>query len=58
MVTEEGWRVTGRDPLVTFLAGISRSPDVEGIGRRTGLYRLRGACVDRLRVAAGADHAP
>jgi hypothetical protein len=36
-----GFRVSGRDPLATFLTQITRIDSVEGIGRRSGLYRLR-----------------
>jgi hypothetical protein len=36
-----GHRVSGRDPLANFLAQVSRAPDVERVGSRTGMYRLR-----------------
>jgi len=38
-----GFRVSGRDPLATFLTQITRIDSVESIGRRSGLYRLRVA---------------
>jgi hypothetical protein len=40
---ESGYRVSGRDPLATFLTQITRIENVESIGRRSGLYRLRVA---------------
>ena len=37
---EAGYTVSGRDPLATFLAQVSRSPDVERVGGpRSGRYR-------------------
>ena len=36
-----GFRVSGRDPLATFLTQITRIDNVESVGRRSGLYRLR-----------------
>jgi hypothetical protein len=41
LITEAGYKVTGRNPLGTFLAQLSRSPAIEPIGHRTGRYRLR-----------------
>jgi hypothetical protein len=38
---ESGFRVSGRDPLATFLTQITRIDQVESVGRRSGLYRLR-----------------
>lgn len=38
-----GFRVHGKDPLASFLANISRSPEVEPVGKRSGQYRLRAA---------------
>ena len=38
-----GFRVSGRDPLATFLTQITRIDKVESVGRRSGLYRLRVA---------------
>lgn len=38
---ECGYRVSGKDPLATFLTQVSRIDRVEKVGRRSGLYRLR-----------------
>lgn len=38
-----GFRVNGKDPLAAFLANISRAPEVESAGPRSGQYRLRAA---------------
>lgn len=38
-----GFRIAGKDPLASFLANISRCPDVEAVGNRSGRYRLRAA---------------
>jgi hypothetical protein len=38
-----GYRVSGRDPLATFLTHVTRIKSVERVGRRSGLYRLRVA---------------
>jgi uncharacterized coiled-coil protein SlyX len=38
-----GHLVAGKKPLDTFLAQINRSPSVEKVGGRTGLYRLSDA---------------
>ena len=43
LIRKAGYQVTGKDPLATFLAQLRRSEDVEAVGRRTGLYRLRAA---------------
>jgi hypothetical protein len=40
-LVKAGFRVSGRDPLATFLTQITRIEKVESVGRRTGLYRLR-----------------
>lgn len=42
-VEEEGFKVSGKDPLATFLGQIGRSPRVASAGRRTGLYLLKAA---------------
>ena len=42
-LVDSGYRVSGRDPLATFLTQVSRIDRVEKIGRRSGLYRLRVA---------------
>jgi hypothetical protein len=41
LIRAEGYQVTGRNPLGTFLSQLSRSEAVERVGRRTGRYRLR-----------------
>ncbi|HEV2786454.1 MAG TPA: hypothetical protein VGV67_08710 [Solirubrobacteraceae bacterium] len=39
---DAGYTVSGRDPLATFLAQISRSADVERVGgARSGRYRVK-----------------
>jgi hypothetical protein len=40
---DSGFRVSGRDPLATFLTQVTRIDKVESVGRRSGLYRLRVA---------------
>lgn len=40
-LVEAGYRVSGRDPLAVFLTQITRIDNVESVGRRSGLYRLR-----------------
>jgi hypothetical protein len=40
---ESGYRVSGKDPLASFLTQVSRINRVEKLGRRSGLYRLRAA---------------
>ncbi len=42
-LVESGYRVSGQDPLASFLTQVSRIERVERVGRRTGLYRLRAA---------------
>jgi hypothetical protein len=42
-VEEEGFMVTGKDPLASFLGQIGRSPRVVSAGRRSGLYALTAA---------------
>lgn len=42
-LVQAGFRVSGRDPLATFLTQITRIENVESVGRRSGLYRLRVA---------------
>ena len=39
---EAGYSVGGKEPVASFLASISRSPKVRGIGKRSGLYVLIG----------------
>lgn len=36
----EGFEIAGRDPINTFLTNLSRAPDVEALGSRSGLYRI------------------
>jgi hypothetical protein len=38
-----GFRVNGKNPLASFLAHVSRAPEVEAVGKRSGQYRLRAA---------------
>jgi hypothetical protein len=40
LLRRAGYAVGGKDPLATFLASVSRSPRVRGIGQRSGLYVL------------------
>lgn len=43
LVVRDGYRIAGKDPVATFLTQVSRAPEVEPIGRRSGRYRLRAA---------------
>jgi hypothetical protein len=43
LVVHEGHRIAGKDPVATFLTQVSRADEVESVGRRSGLYRLRAA---------------
>lgn len=43
LVSDEGGAIAGKDPLATFLAQVARAPEVEAVGRRSGLYMLRAA---------------
>lgn len=40
LLRAEGWEISGRDPLNTFLTELGRTDGVERVGQRTGLYRL------------------
>jgi hypothetical protein len=40
LVQAEGYRIGGKDPLATFLSQIHRANAVEGMGHRSGRYRL------------------
>jgi hypothetical protein len=40
LLRAEGYEVSGRDPVNSFLTGIGRAPGVERVGSRTGLYRV------------------
>lgn len=42
-LVESGYRISGQDPLATFLTQITRIDRVQSVGRRSGLYRLRVA---------------
>jgi hypothetical protein len=42
LLREAGYSIGGKDPQATFLASISRSPHIESIGRRSGLYVIAG----------------
>jgi len=57
LLREAGYTVGGKDPLATFLATVSRSPQIEGVGQRSGLYVLKGgldAADERAMGASGA----
>jgi hypothetical protein len=41
LVRRAGYEVIGKDPLATFLTQLRRSQNVEAVGSRSGLYRLR-----------------
>jgi hypothetical protein len=41
LLIEAGLEVAGKDPLSTFLTQVARSPVVESVRPRSGLYRLR-----------------
>lgn len=43
LVVREGHRIGGKNPAATFLTQAARIEQVERVGRRTGLYRLRAA---------------
>jgi hypothetical protein len=43
LLVRDGHRIAGKDPVATFLAELSRAPEVEKVGRRTGLYKLAAA---------------
>lgn len=43
LVVQDGHRIVGKDPVASFLTQVSRAPEVESVGRRSGLYRLRVA---------------
>jgi hypothetical protein len=43
LIVHEGHRIAGKDPVASFLTQVSRSSEVEPVGRRSGLYRLRAA---------------
>lgn len=43
LVERAGYRVGGRDPLATFLTTLSRTPEFEAQGGRSGMYLLTNA---------------
>ena len=43
LLVADGHRIAGKDPVATFLTQVSRAPEVESVGRRTGMYRLVAA---------------
>lgn len=43
LLQSAGFRVAAKDPLGSFLAHVSRSPEVESLGDRSGRYRLLAA---------------
>lgn len=43
LVRAHGFEVGGKDPLQTFLTGVGRADGIEGLGGRSGLYRLSAA---------------
>lgn len=51
LVTADGHKVGGKDPLATFLAQIHRAPGVDSVGRRSGKYRLNAGAADARRLA-------
>jgi hypothetical protein len=42
LLRDAGYSVGGKEPLATFLATVSRSPHVQAVGQRSGLYVLTG----------------
>jgi hypothetical protein len=42
LIRAAGYSVGGKDPLASFLATVSRSPNVRAVGQRSGLYVLVG----------------
>jgi hypothetical protein len=43
LLRKTGHAVAGKDPVANFLAQINRSPAIEPVGRRSGMYLLRAA---------------
>jgi hypothetical protein len=41
LIREAGYKVSGQNPLGTFLAQLNRSDAIERVGHRSGRYRLR-----------------
>lgn len=46
LLREAGYSVGGKEPLATFLATVSRSPQIHAVGQRSGLYLLAGGALD------------
>jgi hypothetical protein len=42
-LVDSGYRISGRDPLATFLTQVTRIDRVQSVGRRSGLYQLKVA---------------
>jgi hypothetical protein len=42
LLRDAGYSVGGKEPLATFLATVSRSPQIQAVGQRSGLYVLAG----------------
>lgn len=42
LLRDAGYMVGGKDPMATFLASVTRSEEVESVGRRSGLYLIAG----------------
>lgn len=42
LLRDAGYVVGGKDPVATFLASVTRSEEVEAVGRRSGLYLITG----------------
>jgi hypothetical protein len=55
LVRAAGHRVSGKDPVATFLAQISRDPTVERVGRKSGRYRLRAVDESNGQLASTAE---
>lgn len=43
LLRDAGYAVGGQDPLRNFLTSVSKAPEIEAVGRRTGLYLLKTA---------------
>jgi DNA-binding Lrp family transcriptional regulator len=43
LLRDAGYAVGGQDPLRNFLTSVSKAPEIEAVGRRTGLYLLKPA---------------
>lgn len=56
LLREAGYSIGGKDPRATFLASINRSPHVQAVGRRTGLYVIAGGKAEGDQSAAPSAH--